>query len=218
MHAVLLDFNGTMFFDTRFHVIAWSEIYHELHPEDTNPLDQSLICGPCNEAILKNFAPWLTDEECRQYSERKEEWYRQVCRRNPDSLHLVAGAEQFMQTLRQKGIPFALASASIQSNIDFYFDTFHLGRWFNKEDVVFDNGTYANKGEMHLEAARRLQVPFSQTLVVEDSKFAISLASQNGAGRIVAIGEQECGGELLQVGAAHYIRSFNEFDYNWLND
>ena len=71
---------------------------------------------------------------------------------------------------------------------------------------------------MHLEAARRLQVPFSQTLVVEDSKFAISLASQNGAGRIVAIGEQECGGELLQVGAAHYIRSFNEFDYNWLND
>ena len=84
--------------------------------------------------------------------------------------------------------------------------------------MVFDNGTYANKGEMHLEAARRLQVPFSQTLVVEDSKFAISLASRNGAGRIVAIGEQECGDDLLQVGAAHYIRSFHEFDYNWLND
>lgn len=168
---------------------------------------------PAAEQIVKEF-----DFNRIVCSERKEELYRQVCRRNPDSLHLVAGAEQFMQTLRQKGIPFALASASIQSNIDFYFDTFHLGRWFNKEDVVFDNGTYANKGEMHLEAARRLQVPFSQTLVVEDSKFAISLASQNGAGRIVAIGEQECGGELLQVGAAHYIRSFNEFDYNWLND
>ena len=38
MHAVLLDFNGTMFFDTRFHMEAWSKIYHELHPEDKSPL------------------------------------------------------------------------------------------------------------------------------------------------------------------------------------
>ena len=57
MHAVLLDFNGTMFFDTRFHMEAWSEIYHELHPEDTNPLDPKLICGPCNESIIQNMAP-----------------------------------------------------------------------------------------------------------------------------------------------------------------
>ena len=56
MHAVLLDFNGTMFFDTRFHMEAWSEIYHELHPEDPNPLDPKLICGPCNESIIQNMA------------------------------------------------------------------------------------------------------------------------------------------------------------------
>ena len=76
MHAVLLDFNGTMFFDTRFHMEAWSEIYHELHPEDPNPLDPKLICGPCNESIIQNMAPWLNADERKQYSERKEELYR----------------------------------------------------------------------------------------------------------------------------------------------
>ena len=147
MHAVLLDFNGTMFFDTRFHMEAWSEIYHELHPEDPNPLDPKLICGPCNESIIQNMAPWLNADERKQCSERKEELYRRMCRRNPDSLHLVAGAEKLMQGLHERGIPFILASASIKANVDFYFDSFPIGKWLKKEDVVYDDGTYADKGE-----------------------------------------------------------------------
>ena len=67
MHAVLLDFNGTMFFDTHFHMEAWSKIYHELHPEDKSPLASTKICGPCNDVILKNMAPWLTPAERQQY-------------------------------------------------------------------------------------------------------------------------------------------------------
>ena len=71
----------------------------------------------------------------------------------------------------------------------------------NKKDVVYDDGAYADKGEMHLEAARRLNVPFSEVLVIEDSSVAISLAKQNGAGRIVAIGEKADGDRLLQLGS-----------------
>ena len=100
MHAVLLDFNGTMFFDTRFHMEAWSKIYHELHPEDKSPLASTKICGPCNDVILKNMAPWLTPEERQQYSEKKEVLYREACRNDPASLHLVAGAEELLQGLQ----------------------------------------------------------------------------------------------------------------------
>ena len=78
MHAVLLDFNGTMFFDTRFHMEAWSKFYHELHPEDKSPLASTKICGPCNDVILKNMAPWLTPGERQQYSEKKEALYREA--------------------------------------------------------------------------------------------------------------------------------------------
>ena len=162
MHAVLLDFNGTMFFDTRFHMEAWSKIYHELHPEDKSPLASTKICGPCNDVILKNMAPWLTPAERQQYSEKKEALYREACRNDPASLHLVAGAEELLQGLQKRGIPFALASASIKANVDFYFDSFPIGHWLKQQDVVYDDGSYADKGEMHLEAARRLGVPFSE--------------------------------------------------------
>ncbi len=152
MHAVLLDFNGTMFFDTRFHMEAWSKIYHELHPEDKSPLASTKICGPCNDVILKNMAPWLTPAERQQYSEKKEALYREACRNDPASLHLVAGAEELLQGLQKRGIPFALASASIKANVDFYFDSFPIGHWLKQQDVVYDDGSYADKGEMHLEA------------------------------------------------------------------
>lgn len=218
MHAVLLDFNGTMFFDTRFHLEAWSEIYHELHPEDANPLDPKLICGPCNDVILQNMAPWLNAEQRQQYSERKEALYRKVCRSDPERLHLVAGAEELMQGLQDRGIPFILASASIKANVDFYFESFPIGQWLKKEDVVYDDGTYADKGEMHREAARRLNVPLAECMVIEDSVTAITLAKKNGAGRIIAVGEKADGTEMLQLGAEHYIHDFTEFDYDWLKN
>ena len=199
MHAVLLDFNGTMFFDTRFHMEAWSKIYHELHPEDKSPLASTKICGPCNDVILKNMAPWLTPAERQQYSEKKEALYREACRNDPASLHLVAGAEELLQGLQKRGIPFALASASIKANVDFYFDSFPIGHWLKQQDVVYDDGSYADKGEMHLEAARRLGVPFSECLVIEDSVTAIALAKRNGAGRIVGVGETADGSRHIYV-------------------
>ncbi len=127
--------------------------------------------------------------ERQQYSEKKEALYREACRNNPASLHLVAGAEELLQGLQKRGIPFALASASIKANVDFYFDSFPIGHWLKQQDVVYDDGSYADKGEMHLEAARRLGVPFSECLVIEDSVTAIALAKRNGAGRIVGVGE-----------------------------
>ena len=71
---------------------------------------------------------------------------------------------------------------------------------------------------VHLEAARRLGVPFSECLVIEDSVTAIALAKRNGAGRIVGVGETADGSELLALGADHYIHDFTEFDYGWLEN
>jgi beta-phosphoglucomutase-like phosphatase (HAD superfamily) len=108
-----------------------------------------------------------------------------------------------------------LASASIKANIDFFFEIFGLDRWFKKEDVVYDDGTYPNKGAMHLEAARRLGVDFAKCLVIEDSLSSIRQARQNGAGCIVAIGNTASASELQ--GLTHYmISDFTEFDPAWL--
>ena len=216
MYAVLLDFNGTMFFDSSLHTEAWSKIYQELFPEDTTSPDPALICGPCNDAILQNMAPWLTKEERDQYSEHKEELYRRSCLSQAEKPQLVAGVHDFLQMLQDNHVPFALASASIKSNIDFYFDFFALGRWFDKDQVVYDDGTYPDKGSMHLEAARRMGYPLSECILIEDSPTAIRFAKQNGAGCIVAVGNTADPSVLQKLGADHYICDFTQFDSAWL--
>ena len=217
MFAVLLDFNGTMFFDSSLHLEAWSKIYRELHPEDTGSLNAGLVCGANNDAILKSIAPWLSDEDRDRYSVRKEELYRQSCNENPQIVHLAHGTEEFLDELKRRGVPFTLASASIMDNIRFYFETFGLDRWFRMEDIVYDDGTYLNKGAMHLEAARRLNVTLENCLLIEDSPHAISLAAWNKTGCIVATGSTAAKADLLELGAHHYIRDFSEFDFAWLD-
>ena len=215
MFAVLLDFNGTMFFDTSLHMEAWSKIYQQLYPHSSVSPDPKLFCGPRNDEILNNMAPWLDAQQRQFYSEKKEELYRLACVSNPEITHLVNGTEAFLRQLQEKGIPFGLASASIKANIDFFFDAFGLDRWFNKDDVVYDDGTYQNKGAMHLEAARRLGVPFKDCMVIEDSLSSIQQAKQNGAGCIVAVADT-ASAPALQGLAHHIMADFTEFDPAWL--
>ena len=74
MFAVLLDFNGTMFFDSSLHLEAWSKIYRELYPDGTAAPDAKLFCGPRNDEILKNIAPWLDPQQRELYSEKDPFW------------------------------------------------------------------------------------------------------------------------------------------------
>ncbi len=216
MFAVLLDFNGTMFFDASLHLEAWSKIYQELYPNDTVSPDPKHFCGPRNDEILKNMAPWLDDRQRELYSDKKEELYRIACMANSEFPHLANGTTAFLRLLLEKGILFTLASASIKANIDFFFGIFGLDRWFDRESVVFDDGTYPNKGAMHLEAARRLGVPLGDCLVIEDSLSSIRQARQLGAGRIVGICSAATAREVLAAGADHAIADFTEFDPAWL--
>lgn len=217
MNAVIFDFNGTLFFDTCFHVEAWSEIYKELTKSDQE-LDPSVFCGQNNDVFIYSIAPELTKEERLEVSVHKEALYREICRKNPEKVHLTAGAEAVFSELKKREIPFALATASIIDNVDFYFDTFGLERWFERKMCVYDDGTYANKGEMHLETAKRLGTAFSECLVIEDSVGAIKYAKQNGAGKVIAIGEPSAHSELIRLGAMHCICDFTEFNYAWLEN
>ena len=195
---------------------AWSKIYQLLHPDTSSAPDISQFCGPRNDVILQTIAPWLTAEERDRYSEEKESMYRQACINDTSITHLVAGAEQFLQFLLERKIPCILVSASIKPNIDFFFQTFGLDRWLDRDLVVFDDGTYANKGEMYLEAVKRLKVNIQDCLIVEDSPSSIEYAKQLSPSCIVAVGYTAPAEKLLSCGADYYVRDLSEFDTAWL--
>lgn len=218
MKAVIFDFNGTLFFDSCFHIEAWSRIYREINNGADRELDPSNFCGQNNDTFIQTIAPNMTKEERQEVSVRKEAYYRDICRRNPEKLHLTAGAEALFSELEKRKIPFILATASITDNVEFYFQTFRLGQWFEREMCIYDDGTYANKGEMHLEAAKRLGTIFSECIVIEDSVGSICYAKENGAGKVIGIGSKPIHPELIRAGATHCICDFTEFNFEWLKN
>lgn len=216
--GVLFDFNGTLFFDTPFHEQAWRQIYRELHGEEGEVPGDSFFRGPRNDTLLQAIAPEMTEEERIACSVRKEEVYRSICKSHPEQVHLAAGAEEVFSALTVRKIPFTLATASIPDNIDFYFHEFPLEKWIDRKLCVCDDGNYSNKGEMHLEAARRIGVPLSECLVVEDSVKAIDYAKKNGAGIIVGIGAKDTHSDLIRAGADYCICDFHDFDLGWVSN
>ena len=215
MKAVIIDFNGTLFMDTEFHTKTWRAIYKELHPNEDDGPDGSFYCGPRNDVLIERIAPWLSVQERQEVSRHKESMYRQMCRENPEQVQLVNGTEEFLDRLKECKIPFILASASIKENIDFYFEMFALERWFDKEITVYDDGSYADKGEMHKEAARRLGVEVSACVVIEDSISAITHAKEVGAGWVVGIGNESAKKKIVGLDVDAYIHDFTEIDFNW---
>lgn len=214
--GVLFDFNGTLFFDSRFHEEAWGQIYRELYEETVEAPGDSFFRGPRNDTLIQAIAPEMTEEERKACSIHKEAIYREICMRHPEQVHLVAGAEELFEALTRRRIPFALATASIEDNINFYYREFPIGKWIDRSLCVFDDGNYENKGEMHLEAAKRIGVPLSECLVIEDSTKAIVYAKKNRAGIVIGIGAKETHESLLEAGVDACICDFTEFDLAWL--
>ena len=217
MKAIIFDFNGTLFYDTVFHSKAWQQIYKELHPQEGNGPDGGFYCGPRNDVLLKKIAPWLSHDERQVMSRYKESVYRDICKKNPEQVRLVKGAEELLDKLKMEKVPFLLASASIKENIDFYFEAFALERWFEKENTVYDDGTYLDKGEMHKEAAKRLGAEISECVVIEDSVSAIKHAKEVGAGCIVAVGREENRKNIMALGVDYFICDFTEWEDDFMN-
>ena len=218
MNAILLDFNGTLFFDSGFHWEAWAEIFIALNGEEAEVPDLKTFCGPRNDDLIRNMAPWLTAEERQMWSRKKEVIYREICARNPERVSLSPGAVEFLDYLKESGIKFALVSASIRENVEFYFKQFGLSKWFNENTVIYDDGSFPNKGEMYKEASRRLDVDLKECIVVEDSTVAIGHAKECNMGCIVGIGDETDVNEMFKAGADYHIDDFTQFNKNWITN
>lgn len=187
--AVIFDFNGTLFFDNDKHVLAWGKISQQLRGHDIT-LDELMnkINGVPNKEVVNYFLDGKASaDQMEKYSYLKEEYYRDFCRKDTDHFHLVYGAVEFFDYLKNKDIPFTIASASIKPNIDFFVDSFDLDKWMNPEDIVYDDGTFSSKVKMFEKASQILDTPMKDILVIEDSYSGVQSALKAGCDKIIII-------------------------------
>lgn len=187
--GVIFDFNGTLFFDSDKHVLAWGKVAEEIrgYGIGDEELQQHFYGVPNNRAIEYLLQKECEEAELNRYSELKEAYYRDFCRADKERFHLVAGANELFDRLLERKIPFTIASASIKPNIDFFVESFDLQKWFDPDKIVYDDGSYENKQKMFLHAAEVIGVPLDKCLIYEDSESGIRDAYAAGCRNIIVI-------------------------------
>ena len=188
MKAVVFDFNGTLYNDTRFHIAAWTNFFLRRGRAMSESEVRAKCIGPGNIDIFRNnVSPDLPMAEMKRMSEEKEREYRTVAGATEETRRLVKGAEEMFDALKARHIPFTVATASPIENVEFYLNTLGLNRWFTLDDIVYDDDTLACKPapDFYFEAMRRMGTKPEETVVVEDSVTGLLSARNAHAGRIV---------------------------------
>lgn len=212
--GVIFDFNGTLFFDNPKHIMAWSKISMEIrgHGINEEELHEHINGVPNNKVVEYMFEGKCSLEQMEKYSNLKEQYYREFCKQDAKSFHLVKGAEEFFDYLKEKQIPFTIASASIKPNIDFFVESFHLDQWIDPSLIVYDDGSYENKVAMFKKAAEYIGVDIKDTLIIEDSVSGILNAYKAGCEQIVVMDSANKKEEYEKLpGVVQVIDSFKDF-------
>ena len=218
LRGIVFDFNGTLYWDTEKHNVAWTILSRELREyELTTEELKTKVQGRTTPDIIRFLLGGDVDEKIlNEIGDKKETLYRRLCLEDAEGLKLAPGAPRFFHRLKTQGVPMAIATSSGKQNIDFYYDVFDLARWFSFDRVIYDDGTLKGKPapDIFLRAFRRLNLRPEECMVVEDSPLGLEAARRSQAGQIVLMGgDRAWSGDSLTLteGVALY-RDFFELD------
>jgi beta-phosphoglucomutase-like phosphatase (HAD superfamily) len=216
--GIIFDFNGTLLFDTPMHEQVWRDYSVHLRGSPLSEEEFLHMHGRPTRFFLEYLlGRSLSESEIDYHSEEKEKIYRKICLDLRPDLKLTTGACELLDFLKSRRIPRTIATASIKSNVDFYFETFHLSKWFDYGKVIYDDGSFPGKPDpqIYLRAAQKLSLPPQECIVAEDALSGIESAHSADIGCIVAIGPEETHTVLKAYsGVKHTIADFTEFDRN----
>ena len=207
--GAIFDFNGTLFWDTAFHDLAFDIFLGKHDLQLTDEEKRVKIHGQANPDIMRGiFGNQLSEKEIADYTQDKESIYRQLC---INDLKLAPGAEDLFDFLKEKEIPFTIATSAGIENVSFYFENMNMNRWFRLDKVAYNNGTFRGKPfpDVFLAAAKKLDVLPEETIIFEDSIVGIEAAENAGAGKIYIVNSY---GENYSRFAYDIITNFDRVD------
>lgn len=220
IHGVIFDFNGVLFWDTHLHELAYNQYAKKLRgAEFTDDEIMHILHGRTNSDILEYLLGHpLSPEETKTHTNNKESIYREMCLSIGDEFRLSPGAIEFLDYLVAHSIPHTIATASEGGNVKFFFEHLELSKWFEFDNVVYDDGSFKGKPQpdIYLKAAAKLGLDPTDCLVIEDARSGMASAHAAGIGEIVALGPEDKQAELAGVpGVTQTIVDFREAVATW---
>jgi len=215
--GVIFDFNGTLYWDSALHKQAWRIYSKKLTGKEfTDDEMVKHMFGRTNEEIIKYaIGKQPTPEMVEKYGQEKEELYRQMAQSDSKNFHLARGAVEFLDFLKENNIKRTIATMSDKINVDFFFKSFNLAKWFDIDKVVYADGIIPSKPapDIYQIAAKNLNLDPKNCIVIEDAISGITAANAAGAGKIIAICSEESPELYKSIPAVNeIIHDFTEID------
>lgn len=188
--AVLFDLDGVLTDTADLHYQSWQTIARQLKipfNRQANNALRGLGRRQSLDILLGNHQNHFSDHEKNTLTQQKNDDYlKRVARMTPNDL--LPGVRPILDTLEQRNIPRAVASSS--KNAIRVLDQLGIRHHFHA--VIDGNEITASKPapDVFLAAARALNTPPRQCLVIEDAQAGI-LAAKAAGMRVVGIGPPE---------------------------
>ena len=182
--AVIFDLDGTLIDNNSYHRQTWEKYLEKIGKQISEEEFNAHMNGRTNaDAVKYIFGKETSEEEATKYTLEKEALYREIYQ---PFIKPVPGLIDFLETLKSKNIPMAIATSGIQPNIDFMFENIPIEKYFTA--VV--NSSHIKKGkpdpEIYLKVASLLNVQPKNCLVFEDAVVGIKSAKAAGM-KVIAV-------------------------------
>ncbi|MDO4499932.1 MAG: HAD family phosphatase [Erysipelotrichaceae bacterium] len=215
--AAIFDFNGTLINDDDLNYKSWKKTYEMILGTEEGFKDVvNEILSVKNDINIKKLFAMKGIEADRQmmdeWSHQKETFYHEITLEEKRD-QLIEGAEELLNYLKENNIPVMMATASIKYNVDFYFDVYKLDKWFNKDTIVYDDLSYADKKEMYLEALRRLNLSGEDVILFDDSHHSLTNGIKAGIKTVVRLNPMHKP-KMANPEIKQEISNFKELDYS----
>jgi beta-phosphoglucomutase len=162
----IFDMDGTLIDNMDYHNHSWFLFFEKHNIQMTQAELDKIHKGTLLEMMRILFGANVSTDELMTLGQQKEAIYRQTY---APHLKPIDGLHDFLETLKEKNYPIALATMGDWHNINFIFKALNIEKYF---DVVV-SGPDVSQGKPHpeifLKAAECLGIAPNEALVFEDS-------------------------------------------------
>ncbi|HEV2500617.1 MAG TPA: HAD family phosphatase [Terriglobia bacterium] len=200
--AAIFDMDGVLVNSNPVHVTKWIDYLKERNvPFVAEEVPQKILGLHNDDVFRAYFGDSMSPDDIRQAGEELEARFREVFR--PQARPLP-GVVALLNELQSAGIPMAVASSGIRSNVEFMVDVLDIRSFFQFLITGDDVRAHKPDPEIYLKAAVSLGAEPSQCVAFEDS-FAGIGAVKNAGMKCVAIASTFLSDELRRRTQADLI-------------
>lgn len=175
--GVIFDMDGVLVDSAEAHLRSWQLLAAE-NGRSVSQEQFAASFGRQNRDIVPLFFGEVSDARLQFLSNRKEEIYRDLIRRNPP---VARGVQALLAELSAAGLRLAIGSSGPLSNIELILEVLQARPLFpvivSAEDVLRGKPD----PQVFTQAAQRLGLPSTRCAVIEDAPVGIEAARAAGA-------------------------------------